>query len=204
MPSRQALREVPHSRYDDSQIVVVCGQKGFGKTWWLRHYAMAEPRLLCIDIHDEFPHLTLRLNEQEAIDDLAADESPCWRRVIPPHDSSTYEWGDKFFDALLKSRARCFLLVVPELSAYTRTKGGIEGTPLEKIILRGRHYEIRMAVDIQRLNRAPGELHSELTQAVVFHTRRPRDLDVLEAWGVKDAYTVLPELPKYTCYLLKG
>lgn len=203
MSSQRALSLVPHSGYEESQLIVVCGQKGFGKTWWLRHYAYAEPRLLIVDIHDEFPQVSLRLNYQDALDDLA-DGCPGWRRVIPPHDVSTYDWGDKFFSALVKSRVGDLLLVIPELSAYTRTKGGIEGTALEKIILRGRHYRIRMAVDIQRLNRAPGELHSELTQAVVFHTRRPRDLDVLETWGVEDAHEVLPNLPKRECYLLKG
>jgi hypothetical protein len=146
----------------------------------------------------------LRLNPADALIELAKDEGPCWRRVIPPHEVSTYEWGEKFFAALVASGAKDLLLVVPELSAYTRTKGGIEGTALEKIILRGRHYRIRLAVDIQRLNRAPGELHSELTQAVVFHTRRPRDLDVLESWGVESAHEVLPQLKPRECYLLKG
>jgi hypothetical protein len=204
MSSQEALALVPHSGYEESQLVVVCGQKGFGKTWWLRHYAYAEPRLLVIDIHDEFPQVTLRLNYQDALDDLAEDTFPCWRRVIPPHDVSTFEWGERFLSELLKSGASDLLLVIPEISAYTRTKGGIEGAALEKIILRGRHYRIRLAVDVQRLNRAPGELHSELTQAVIYHTRRPRDLDVLESWGVEDAHEVLPALPKYRCYLLRG
>ena len=203
MSSRQALAQVPHSAYDESQLIVVCGQKGFGKTWWLRHYAMSESRLLVVDIHDEFPHVTLRLNYQSAIEDLSDGSPGCWRRVIPPQSKSTYEWGDSFFTAV-RSGVRDVLLVIPELSAYTRTKGGIEGTALEALILRGRHYGIRLAVDIQRLNRAPGEIHSELTQAVVFHTRRPRDLDVLESWGVVDAHEVLPRLHKYECYLLKG
>jgi hypothetical protein len=204
MSSRQALEQVPHSRYDESQLIVVCGQKGFGKTWWLRHYAMAEPRLLVVDIHDEFPHLTLRHDYQRALSDLDNGDTPCWRRVVPPHTVSTYDWGERFFAALVDSGVGDLLLVIPELSAYTRTKGGIEGTALEKIILRGRHYRVRLAVDIQRLNRAPGELHSELTQAVVFHTRRPRDLDVLESWGVVDAHEVLPKLRKRECYLLQG
>lgn len=204
MSSRQALSEVPHSGYSESQLVVVCGQKGFGKTWWLRHWAMSEPRLFVLDIHDEFPHVPLRLDYRTAIEEMAADTGPCWRRVIPPHDVSTYQWGERFFSDLLRSGACEIVLVIPELSAYTRTKGGIEGTSLERLLLRGRHYKIRMAVDVQRLNRVPGEFHSELTQAVIFHTRRPRDLDVLESWGVDSAHDVLPRLRKYECYVLNG
>lgn len=202
--SELALDLVPHNGYEESQLIVACGQKGFGKTWWIRHYALAEPRVLVLDIHDEFYQVPRRLRYQDAIEDLASrGDAPCWRRVIPPHEGSTFEFGTRFFEAVRRD-VRNILLVIPEFSAYSRAKGGIEGTPLETIILRGRHYGIRLCLDIQRMNRVPGEVHSELTDAVIFHTRRPRDLDVLESWGVKDAHEVLPKLKKRQCYLLRG
>jgi DNA helicase HerA-like ATPase len=106
--------------------------------------------------------------------------------------------------ACIRELRNC-LLVIDELSLYCPTENlrSQENKALETLILQGRRYGIRMAVACQRLNRIPGEFHSEATEIVVFHTSRPRDLKVLDEWGLVDAEEVAPSLGVGECVVLR-
>lgn len=155
-----------------------------------------------LDYHEDFaravdggPGFRKRLDYREALADLAATDGPCRRRVVPPigNTANCRDFAVPFFMACIEELRNC-LLVIDELSLYCPSENlrAAEMKSLETLVLQGRRYGIRMVVACQRLNRIPGEFHSEATEIVVYQTTRPRDLRVLEDWGLDDAATVAP------------
>jgi hypothetical protein len=194
--AEQALREVPHRIPDEAQLTLVTGMRGTGKTWWLQHWVEDnDPRILILDYHEDFPHVRKR-EWRQAIADLAATDGPCRRRVVPPigEASNCRDFAEEFFPAIVRDGGpRNFRLVIDELSLYCPTENlrAQHNKALETLILQGRRYGIGLVVACQRLNRIPGEMHSEATEILVFRTKRPRDLKVLEDWGLEGDPTSL-------------
>ena len=211
----EALARVPHLPPGESQLILVTGRKGFGKTVFVKgmpdgtrpigYIEEREPRLLILDIHDDYHRVMRRNDFRAALSDLQATEGPCRRRVVPPMEDgqNCTTFGDEFFPTLVKEKVRDFLLVIEEASAFCRSTN-IKGTALETIVLQGRHWGIRILAVAQRLNRIPGEFHSEATSILAFNTKRPRDCEILEEWGFDDAREVAPTLKKGECYLVES
>jgi hypothetical protein len=211
----EALRLVPHLPPGSSQLILVTGRKGYGKTVFVAgnpdgtsphgYIEEREPRVLILDIHDDYDRVMRRSNFQDAIADFKATDGPCRRRVVPPMDDgqNCTTFGDEFFPAIVKSKAENFLLVIEEASAFCRSTN-IKGTSLETLILQGRHWGIRILAVAQRLNRIPGEFHSEATSILAYNTKRPRDCIILEEWGFDDAREVAPTLSIGHCYLIES
>ena len=205
----EALRLVPHLPAGDAQLILVCGMRGYGKTVFVQgmpdgsypygYIEEREPRLLVLDIHDDYQRIQRRVEWRDALADLNATDGPCRRRVVVSAENCS-AFADEFFPAIIEEDVRNFLLVIEEASAFCKSIN-IKGTALETIILQGRHWGIRVLAVAQRLGRLPGEFHSEATQIVSYRMKRPRDLYILEEWGFQDAEEVAPTLPVGVCWL---
>lgn len=212
----EALRRVPHLPAGASQLILVTGRKGFGKTVFvngvppgergpLGYIEEREPRVLVLDIHDDYHRVMRRNDYRDALREFQASDGPLRRRVVPPMEDgqNCTTFGDVFFPALVHEKVRDFLLVIEEASAFCRSTN-IKGTALETIILQGRHWGIRILAVAQRLNRIPGEFHSEATSILAYNTKRPRDCEILEEWGFDDARELAPRLKRGECYLIES
>lgn len=207
----EALREIPHLAPGKSQLILVTGRRGFGKTVFVGgtedgsvegYIERCEPRVLLLDVHGDYSRIRRRMDFETALSDLEGTDGPCRRRIVPPFvdGKNAVSFGEQFFPACVDRLRNC-LLVVEELTAYCSTTV-IKGTALETLILQGRHFGIRMLVTCQRLNRIPGEFHSEATEIVVYNTRRPRDRKILEEWGYENAWDDAPDLGVGECVIL--
>jgi hypothetical protein len=217
LSTSEALAVVPHLAPGKSQLILVTGRRGFGKTAFVGgsstiedwegpevegYIERCEPRVLLLDVHGDYTLLRRRLDWKTALDDLEATDGPCRRRVVPPVGAGTnsVDFGEEFFPACV-DRLRNTFLVIEELTNYVSSTV-IRGTALETLILQGRHYGVRILATCQRLNRIPGEFHSEATQIVVYNTRRPRDKKILVEWGYEDAIENAPLLEIGQCVVL--
>jgi hypothetical protein len=217
LTTSEALMVVPHLPPGKSQLILVTGRRGFGKTVFVGGSATieewegpevegyierCEPRVLLLDVHGDYGRVRRRVRWQDALADLENTDGPCRRRVVPPvgEGANSVDFGEEFFPACV-TRLRDTLLVIEELTNYVSSTV-IRGTALETLILQGRHYGIRILATCQRLNRVPGEFHSEATQIVVYNTRRPRDKKILVEWGYEDAIENAPLLGVGECVVL--
>lgn len=215
LSTEEALTKIPHRAYSRAQLTLVTGKRGTGKTWFLREYVEStEPRVLVLDYHEDFdrsvhggPGIRRRVQTAEALSDLESTDGPCRRRVVPTIGASgnCRDFAIDFFAECVERLRNC-LLVIDELSLYCPTENlrNSHMKSLETLLLQGRRYGIKMVVACQRLNRIPGEFHSEATEIVVYQTSRPRDLKVLEDWGFEDAREVAPKLKVGQCVILEG
>ena len=217
LATSEALERVPHLAYGKSQLILVTGRRGYGKTVFVGgsstiddwegpevegYIERCEPRILLLDVHGDYTRVPRRVRWQDALADLEGTDGPCRRRVVPPvgPNANSVDFGEEFFPACVE-RLRNATLVIEELTNYVSSTV-IRGTALETLILQGRHYGIKILATCQRLMRVPGEFHSEATQIVVYNTKRPRDKKILVEWGYEDAVKNAPRLDIGQCVLL--
>lgn len=195
--TQQALPLLPHKQYDKAQLFLAAGKRGFGKTYALQHYVETrEPRVLLLDPFNDFRRIQEAEDWQEALDDLS-DGEPCRRRVRPPVSRDSMAYADAFFDAAIDQLRDC-LLVLDEMSLWSQMR---ETDALRILILQGRRLGLRLCVGCQRIALVPGVMLSEATEMLIFRTRRPRDLDVLEEWTNSEAREIAPKLTVGECLL---
>lgn len=215
----EALKRVPHLPAGESQLILVTGRKRFGKSVFvfgvpegetgpIGYIEEREPRVLVFDIHDENPRLFKRVAWRDALRDMETTDGPCRRRFVPPMRKEEREsFADEFFGHIVEKASQGvqynMLLVMEEGTAFFKSTT-LRGTDFEQVILQGRHWGIRVLVVAQRLMRIPGELHSEATEIVIYNTKRPRDLDILEEWGLENAHEVAPHLHRGECFLIES
>jgi len=193
VPALQAADALPHYSYDRGQLILFAGMRGYGKTTAMRRYlASCEPRVLAVDAFDDFAPMR-RVPSMEAGIERMTDLAPHRLRFTPElvrgddgkisvdgTGLSSTAWGENFFGDCFE-RLRNTLLGLDEISLWS--KRNVESTPnLEAVVNQGRRRGLRMVVACQRIQRCPAIILSECTHLVVFHTARPRDLDVLEEW----------------------
>ena len=213
-----ALARVPHLPPGKAQLILVTGMRGNGKSVFvggmpdgtapMGYIETCEPRVFVLDIHDDYGRVRRRSDWRFALEEYAATDGPIRRRVVPePEEGQTLaDWGDAFFaefERYAKEGDTDGLLVVEELSTFVRSTN-VKGTPFEQIVMQGRHWGVRVLAVAQRLNRLPGELHSEATQIIAYRTIRPRDCEVLEDWGCREAREIAPTLQPGECYLVES
>lgn len=179
---------IPHRVYSSAQCIVFAGRRGQGKTYAITRYMESrEPRLLAFDPFDDFGRIQAA-DPVDSVDEALADLSyytACRRRVRPPVGEDSRQYAEDAFAAMIDGDhpLRDCLLVLDEMTLWTRPTAS---SALEKLVLQGRRFGIRMAIACQRISLLPGICLSEATELVVFRTTRPRDLDVLADWGGKE------------------
>ena len=131
----------------------------------------------------------------EALYDMAANPRACRRRVIPPIGDDSRDWGEQFFADCVDSphTLRDCLLVLDEITLWSRYRAT---TTLEKLILQGRRFGLRMAVACQRIALTPDVMLAEMTELVLFRMTRPRDLETVEIWTDRETANACSRLDK--------
>lgn len=196
--SRVAADRIPHRVYTSAQCVIFTGRRGMGKTDAIKRYMdTCEPRLLAFDPFDDFDGIGLP-DPDDSIDEALADlayYTACRRRVRPPVGDDSRAYAEDAFEAMISGNfpLRDCLLVLDEMTLWTRPQAS---PTLEKLVLQGRRFGIRLAIACQRIALLPGVMLSEATELLVFRTTRPRDLFVLEEWGGRDLAIKAPNLQK--------
>jgi hypothetical protein len=201
MSSQEAQHVIPHARWPDAQLIMVCGMRGMGKTYFMEHYVAAgEPRVFVIAARDEgFPRVRRRLDWRQSLEEMEAG-GPLWRKYVIPKEVPSAEFAEEFFEAALVQLEDC--LIVIEEAPHLIENPDIRRSPLERIILQGRNDGVRIMAGAQRLNRLPTAMRSEATEIVMFRAKFPEDLDIYRSWGFDDAREVGPHLGRGQCYVI--
>ena len=180
LTSDEAVRLLPHKRFDRAQLVLFEGQRGYGKTYALMLYLEErEPRVFVLDPFGDFTGIAQSPSVEAAIADLEANRVAGRRRVVPPITDASVEYAEAFFRMAIERLRNC-TIVLDEVTLWT----GIQsGRALLTLINQGRRLGIRIVVACQRISLVPGDLLSAVTEMVIFHPpRRPRDRYVLKEW----------------------
>jgi DNA helicase HerA-like ATPase len=226
MDAAEAVRLVPHRRFDQPQLITVTGKRGSGKTWFLQQWLeRQEPRVLVLDPFDkDFAGIRRRENYEDALDEFratadrenlstdAGNYAPLRRRVVPDWGyldptakfrGNARDYADKFMESVVEhappgAPPLNLRLVLDELSLYVGRQ--IRGTAFETLVLQGRRMGVSLVVATQRTMRIPVEMRSEVTDFIAFNATLQSDLEVYEEFGVPDAYSQAPHLHRGECF----
>jgi hypothetical protein len=183
MPALEAVRLLPHKSFDQAQLVIFAGNRGYGKTTAMREYVGAlEPRVLCVDFFKDFGGkggIQLAYSLADALADL--DESSACRRRLVPSTLESQAFGEHLWRVVFDDDegARDCLLVLDEISLLSPQRAS---DALRRVVNQGRRYGLRIATACQRVQLVPDVMRHEATELVLFHTANPTDLEVLDEW----------------------
>ena len=188
-----------------STVILVYGQRGAGKTWWLRRHLRRTRRLLVVDVTDDYRGLGLdtldswrtagaamagRAWRLRLVGDLRHAGREAFAQNAEPEGLARLGPGA----AWLAWAARDCVLVLDEL-AYWCTPDFTPG-PLRLIASYGRHR----GVSLLGTSRRPAEISRHLSAMadviVAYRTTEPRDVAYLRTVMGSDANR-LPTLARY-------
>lgn len=175
-PGRRSDRE------KSNVITSVNGQKGSGKSWWVKHSLIPLwDRVLVLDPMAEYsPHVDAVLSSPAALKDYLLRRgahhhlAPFRVAMVPttPADSLT---ALRLAWALPGT-----LLVLEEVDQIAHP--GYSPPELAQLILRGRHRRISVATITQRPAATPIQLRSQADLIAVFRLTMPRDAEAVAHW----------------------
>lgn len=151
-----------------NEIIFVAGQRGSGKTFWVKHYLAGLSRYLLYDTLGEYDGPRY-LDIISFIEACQQDSGGYLEAIFDPPTNEDFP----YFCRVALSVGRVYV-VVEEIDLFTTPYN----TPVElqKLIKYGRHY----GVNIVGVSRRPSEVSrlftSQATRFIAFLQREPRDI----------------------------
>jgi hypothetical protein len=178
-------------RTDD--VIVVCGKRRSGKTFFLQHFLLPKlPKALIWDYNFEY-----NLKNSVIIYDL--------RKLLPMVNSGKFRFV--IFRPLLKTEETFYrfcdlanrlinnTIVIEEVERYA-TSWNIP-LPLKMIVDTGRHRGLGLICTMRRTMRTHPDIIFNADYIFAFHQHRPQDLDYLAQIMNPEIVYKLPKLPLY-------
>ena len=172
-----------------NEIIFVSGQRGSGKTYWVKRYLDGLPRSLLYDTLGEYEGPRY-LEIEDLLEVCQGAEAGFFEAVFDPTDNEDFP----YFCRIALAVGNIYV-IIEEIDLFTTPYN----TPLElqRLIKYGRHY----GVNIVGVSRRPSEVSrlftSQATRFVTFLQREPRDVayfrSILGPWA--DA---IPELGEHS------
>ena len=151
-----------------NEIIFVSGQRGSGKSFWVKKYLKGLPRFLLYDTLGEYEGT--RQTDLAGVIQLCKDADKGFCDIIfDPLDDSLFSLFCRVALAM-----KNIYIIVEELDQFsTSFKTPIE---FQKLIKYGRHYGINLIGISRRPSEVSRLFTSQCTRFVIFNQREPRDV----------------------------
>lgn len=167
-----------------NEVIVVTGQRGKGKTTFIKNNIENFDRVIIFDLLGEFRYYETALNLQDFFLLLSKKrkEDFFFINYYNPKNSE----GD--FNVICKAinKLNDILFVVDELDYFC--SANYIPNAFSEIIKRGRHQNLNVIIATRRPHEIPRLVTSQLTEFITFRHIEPRDLTY-----IKDAIGIEPE-----------
>ena len=179
-------------RTDD--VIVICGKRRSGKTYFLRHFLLPKlPRAIIWDFNHEYINLknsVVTYNPSQLTSLIASQK---YRYVIFRPLLKTEDVFLQFCDSAYKTVNNT--IIIDEVERYA-TSWYIP-LSLKVIVDTGRHRGLGLICTMRRTMRTHPDIIFNADYIFAFHQHRPQDLDYLaQVMNPKVVYQ-LPRLPQY-------
>ena len=167
-----------------NEVIIITGQRGKGKTTYLKSIIEKYDRVIIFDLLGEFCQYETAYNLKEYFQKLTRlrKESFFYLNYFNPKNS------EEDFDIVCKSinRLQDIVFIIDELDYFTNANY----TPKDfaEIIKRGRHQNLNVIASTRRPHEIPRLVTSQLSQFITFRQLEPRDLSY-----TKDVVGLNPE-----------
>ncbi len=154
-----------------NEIIFVSGQRGSGKSYWVKNFIKTLPRCFIYDSLGEYEGDQRFLNCDAIIDFLIQDElkPQFFTAIFDPYNHEDFP----YFCRIMLARGDMYV-VIEEIDLFTSPLN----TPPElmKLIKYGRHYGIQIIGISRRPAEVSRQFTAQSTRFVIFGQREPRDL----------------------------
>jgi len=158
-----------------TEVITVLGQRGSGKSSWVKAWIQDRARFVLWDSQGEYEGYTQVNNREELFEELQQHHKWIFRLVF---NSDTNSIEDFEFACEAAAAAEDLLFVVEEVDEFATPQRIPE--PLARLLKRGRHW----TVDMVFVSRRPPEIHrlvtSQSQRFVCFRILEPGDIRYLK------------------------
>jgi len=158
-----------------NEVILITGQRGQGKTTYIKNQISLYNRVIIFDLLGEFTYYEMANNLREFFTKLSACKGDNFfvLNYFNPKNS------DEDFRIVCEAvnRLKDIMLVVDEIDYFCST----HSIPKEfdEIVKRGRHQALQLIVATRRPHEIPPIIRSQVSQLVTFRHIEPRDLQYL-------------------------
>ncbi len=158
-----------------NEVILITGQRGQGKTTYLKDQIGLCNRVVIFDLLGEFTDYDTAYNLREFFEMLSEDKEENFF-VLNFYDPKTSEEN---FHVVCEAinRLQDIMFVVDEIDYFCST----HNTPkqFDEIVKRGRHQSLQLMVATRRPHEIPPIIRSQVSQLITFRQIEPRDLEYL-------------------------
>lgn len=167
-----------------NEIIVVTGQRGKGKTTYIKNIIESYDRVIIFDLLGEFCYYetAFNLNDFFSLLSRKRKEDFFFINYYNPKNS------EKDFEIICKAinKLNDIMFVIDELDYFC--SANYIPREFSEIIKRGRHQNLNVIISTRRPHEIPRLVTSQLTQFITFKHIEPRDLSY-----IKDGVGIEPE-----------
>lgn len=158
-----------------NEVILITGQRGQGKTTYLKNKISLFDRVIIFDLLGEFTYFETAYNLKDFFQKLSSMKNENFF-VLNYYNPKNSE--DDFLTICKAiNRLKNIMFVVDEIDYFCTT----HSIPKEfdEIVKRGRHQELQLMVACRRPHEIPTIIRSQLSQLITFRHIEPRDLQYL-------------------------
>lgn len=174
-----------------NDVIVITGQRGTGKTTYIKNRLPDFDRVIIFDLLGEFDGNLFTL--QKFFERLSEGKGESFFSFVYFNPKTTEEDFDRICKAV--NRLNRVLFVVDELDYFCSAT--FSPPVFSEIIKRGRHQEIGVMCATRRPHEIPRLVTSQVTELITFRHVEPRDLAYLKDIAGLDPERV-QRLPNFT------
>jgi predicted DNA-binding protein len=158
-----------------NEIIVVTGQRGKGKTTYIKEAIDHFDRVLVFDLMGEFTYL----ETVTSLHDLAKSLTRYRKEPFFTLNYFSPKSSEIDFRICCKmiGKIRDLMFVIDELDYFTTAQKSVE--EFDELIKRGRHQGISILCSSRRPHELPRLVTSQVSRFVTFRHLEPRDLDYI-------------------------
>lgn len=179
-----------------NEVIFVSGQRGSGKTYWVRDFIRGLPRYILYDALSEYEGPSRFTDIEGLLEFCKANRNAGFFEAIFDPLDPTDELTFHFF-CRIAGEIKNLYVVIEEIDLHATPYNN--PAELQKLIKYGRHY----GINVIGVSRRPAEVSrlftSQATRFVLFKQIEPRDITYFRAIIGPQA-DQLPDLPQF-CHL---
>lgn len=158
-----------------NEVILITGQRGQGKTTYLRDQIGLYNRVIIFDLLGEFTDCDTAYNVREFFEMLSERKGENFF-VLSLYDPKTSEEN---FHVVCEAvnRLHDIMFVVDEIDYFCSTHSVPK--QFDEIVKRGRHQALQLMVATRRPHEIPPIIRSQVSQLITFRHIEPRDLEYL-------------------------
>lgn len=160
-----------------NEVILITGQRGQGKTTYLRSQIGLYNRVVIFDLLGEFTDYDTAYNLREFFEGLSENKGENFF-VLNLYDPKTSEEN---FHVVCEAinRLEDIMFVVDEIDYFCSSHSIPK--QFDEIVKRGRHQDLQLMVATRRPHEIPPIIRSQASQLITFRHIEPRDLEYLRS-----------------------